>query len=70
MTLTPAYNRDYTSAKKVKEDFEADKDFIVADFFSKWDGKPCNKSDLKNAGVTSVQIRYKKLTQVTVVKVK
>jgi len=46
MTLTPAYGRDYKSKKAVLADWEAGKDFIIADIMSKWDGKPANKSDL------------------------
>lgn len=68
MTLVPAYGRDYKSAKEVKADFEADKDFLIQDFFSPWDGKHCNKSDLDNG--ETVKIRYKNLTQVVVIKVK
>lgn len=32
MTLTPAYGRDYNSAKAAIADFEAGKDFIANDF--------------------------------------
>lgn len=65
MTLTPAYGRDYKSAKAAKEDFNADKDFIVRDFFSPWDGKPVNKSQLKG---TTVTLRFDKDRKVTTVK--
>ena len=70
MTLTPAYGRDYTSKAKVKADFDADKDFIVADIGSQYNGSYINKSQLKGEGITSVMIRYKKLTQVQPFKVK
>lgn len=63
MTLKPAYGRDYKSAKAVRADWEVGKDFIVADFFSAWDGKPFNIEDAKRAGISRVGIRYKKLTQ-------
>ena len=69
-TLTPAYGRDYTSKAKVLTDFNANKDFIYNDVFSPFDGKACNKSDLQSANVTTVKIRYKKLTQVIVHKIK
>jgi hypothetical protein len=67
MTLTPAYGRDYKSAKAAKEDFNADKDFIIADISSPYDGRPVNKSQLPKG--TSVTLRFKRQTQVAVVKV-
>lgn len=69
LTLVPAYGRDYKSAKAVKADFDANKDFVVADFDSPYDGKSVNKADLlKAGGVKAVNIRYKKLANLTVVK--
>jgi hypothetical protein len=62
MTLTPAYGRDYKSKKAVLADWEAGKDFIIADITSRWDGKPANKSDL--AGET-VMLRYDGLRKIT-----
>ena len=67
MTLTPAYGRDYTSQKAVKADFDADKDFMIADMSSPWNGKPANKTDLTGS-VTSVWIRYNKLEKIVEVK--
>ena len=67
-TLTPAYGRDYKSRKAVETDFNGNKDFILVDMFSPWNGKPCNKSDLASAGYGSVSIRYGKLRKVTIVK--
>ena len=67
MTLTPAYGRDYKSKKAVLDDFEADKDFIINDVRDRWDGKPVNKSQLKESGTKSVSIRYQKQTKVIVV---
>ena len=40
--LTPAYGRDYHSAAKAKGDFLAGRDFVLEDFTSPWDRKPCN----------------------------
>jgi hypothetical protein len=37
MTLTPAYGRDYQSAKAVKADWEANKDFVIADISSPYE---------------------------------
>jgi hypothetical protein len=67
MTLTPAYGRDYKSAKEVKADWEANKDFIIADISSPYDGKPMNKQDAPKG---TYNIRYKKLTQICVITVK
>ena len=64
ITLTPAYGRDYTSAKKVREDWNAGKDFIIADIFNRYDGKPANKQDM---GKEKVMLRYNKLTKVVVI---
>ena len=67
ITLTPAYGRDYKNQNDVKSDFNNNKDFIIADFFNQWDGKPANKQDLKSE-YNQVMIRYKKLTQICVIK--
>lgn len=60
MTLTPAYGRDYKSQKEVQADFDADKDFIIADVFSPYSGKPINKSQIVSLeGMTrTIMIRY------------
>ena len=68
-TLIPAYGRDYKSKKAVLEDFNADKDFILCDISDPYDGKYCNKSDLKKAGKRSVSIRYKNKTMIAVVSI-
>lgn len=67
ITLTPAYGRDYTSGKAAQADFDADKDFILNDMSSPYDGKPVNKSQIDKG--TTVNLRYKRLTQIKVVKV-
>jgi hypothetical protein len=69
MTLTPAYGRDYTSKRDMLADWNADKDFIVADMFSPWDGKPVNRQDIASTGETQVQIRYKRLEKIAVVQI-
>lgn len=69
MTLTPAYGRDYTSQKAVKADFEDGKDFVIADMMHPDCGRYCNREDLQREGVKAVNIRYKRNTQVCVVKV-
>jgi hypothetical protein len=69
MTLTPAYGRDYTTKRAVLADWHANKDFIVADLFSPWDGKPVNQQDIANTAETEVQIRYKRLEKIAVVQI-
>jgi len=61
MLVVPAYGRDYKSAKAAKADWKAGKDFIINDFFSPYDGKPCSIRDTKD----QVMIRYDRLRKVT-----
>lgn len=69
MTLVPAYGRDYGSQKAVKRDLlEHNKDFIIADIMSPWDGKPVNASQLREEGVRSVTVRYGKLRKVMLIR--
>jgi hypothetical protein len=62
VTLVPAYGRDYRSKKAVLADWDADRDFIVSDFFSRWDGKPVNKAQIDPD--QRVMIRYDKLRKI------
>jgi len=64
MTLTPAYGRDYTSKAKALADLKANKDFIINDITSRWDGKPINLEQIDQP----VMIRYQRLTKVFVYK--
>jgi hypothetical protein len=66
-TLTPAYGRDYKNKNDVITDFNNNKDFIINDMFSPYNGKSCNKSDIKNV-YKSVKIRYNKLQKICIVK--
>ena len=66
-TLTPAYNRDYKNKNDVLTDFNNNKDFIINDMFSPYNGKYCNKSDIKNT-YKSVKIRYNKLRKIIIVR--
>ena len=68
ITVTPAYGRDYTSATKAKLDWEAGQDFILRDVTSPWDGKPINLEDARTAGFQEVNIRYRGLTKLVVVR--
>ena len=38
MILIPAYGRDYKTAAEVKKDWEAGKDFMIADVSCRWNG--------------------------------
>lgn len=69
LTLVPAYGRDYKSKREVMEAWDAGKDFIVQDMMSPYDGKPINKADALAAGVRNVNIRYKRMRSVAVIKV-
>jgi hypothetical protein len=68
LILTPAYGRDYKSAKEVAAAFAADKDFQVATIG--YGGGYTNRADLLNLGVQTVNIRYNKLRNVVVIPVK
>ncbi len=63
MTGTPAYGRDYKTAKAAKADWKAGKDFIIQDFTSPWDGKPCNI----DSGAPVTTLRFCQLRKVCAV---
>jgi hypothetical protein len=65
--LTPAYGRDYKFANDVLTDFNNNKDFILNDMFSPYNGKYCNKSDIKNT-YKQVKIRFNKLQNIILVR--
>ncbi len=64
MTVTPAYGRDYRTAKAAKAAWAAGEDFIIADMSSPWDGKPTSIRD-EHAGY--INLRFNQLRKVTVV---
>ncbi len=66
LTLTPAYGRDYKSRAAVQADWQAGKDFIIANLFHRYDGKPINKEQADAEGIT-VNIRYRQLRQIMVI---
>jgi len=68
LTLVPAYGRDYKSKKAVQADLAANKDFTICDISCQYDGKYANLQDLKAAGYEELNVRYKRLTMVTVIK--
>ena len=65
MTLVPSYGRDYNSAKAVREDFNAGKDFKIVSVGPNI-GRQCSVRDLKGQTVT---LRYAKLSKAIVVTV-
>ena len=62
VTLSPAYGRDYKSRKAVREDWRADKDFIIEQIH----GSPgnghtvANRSDLQDTH-GPINIRFHKM---------
>lgn len=66
MTITPAYGRDYKSAKDATYAFNHNRDFIVAGFNLEGNmndnGRTVNKQDLKKGN--RVTIRYARLTKI------
>jgi len=66
LTLTPAYGRDYKSQKEVRAAWQAGADFVISDHFSPDDGRYINRPQVPSG--TTVNIRYKRLTQVCVLK--
>ena len=70
VTLVPAYGNDYKSQKEVKVAWEANKDFQINSIGHPNDGSYINKQDAEKDGGTTYNIRYKKLTQICVIKVK
>jgi len=63
VTLVPAYGRDYKTKKAVKADWDAGKDFRIADFHNPDDGRYTSKSDWSGKHVA---IRYKGLTEIVI----
>lgn len=64
MTLTPAYGRDYKSIKAVKEDWEADKDFVIASYGPD-EGRYINRAQALSIPHTTFSVRYAKQTKIT-----
>jgi hypothetical protein len=68
LELLPAYGRDYTSKKQVQADWLADKDFYIANLGQRSYTTRQELIDQKYQGW--INIRYKKQTQVHVIKLK
>ena len=59
LTVIPAYGRDFKTAKKARESWDAGQDWIVADCSNRWDGRPVN-----NAQIDDVLLRFCSLTKI------
>ena len=55
LTVLPAFGRDYKSAKAVKADFDANKDFLICDMFSPSDARYVNAEQLNAGDVLAVR---------------
>ena len=60
--LTPAYGRDYRAKGEAQKDWDANKDFLIADMSSPYDGKPINKE--QTAKGDQIVLRFGKLRKV------
>jgi len=69
VTVVPAYGRDYRSKAAVQADWDAGKDFLIQDVSSPWDGKYISKDDAKDAGIREVNVRFKRMRNVAVLRV-
>jgi len=63
--VTPAYGRDYTTAKAAKADWKAGKDFIIQCIMHPDDGRYINIDDAKTDPSLKIMLRYNQLTKVT-----
>jgi hypothetical protein len=61
-TITPAYGRDYKSAKAAKADWEAGKDFRISDLFHPDDGRYVSIHD--TSPNETWMIRFDRLTKI------
>jgi len=68
LSVIPRADSDYRSQKEVLEAWNANRDFTVSDFFSRWDGKAVNKSDHEGNGGGPVKVRYGNLRKVMIIK--
>lgn len=61
MTVSPAYGRDYKSLKAMRADWDADRDFIIQDVHSQWDGKPVNRAQVPGVTVFGRFNQFRKI---------
>ena len=68
MTVTPAYGRDYKTAKGARASWEAGEDWIISQFFHPFDGKPVNKAQAGLEGLDEpITLRFCELRKVAVI---
>ena len=65
LVLSPAYGRDYKSAKAALSDWDANLDFIIENFGHPYAGKPMNKEQVTGE---TINIRYDSMRKVCVPK--
>lgn len=65
--ITPAYGRDYRNRAEAERDLEFEKDFIYHNIESRWDGKPINLPQLKEAGYKAARVKFGKMRRVFIV---
>ena len=65
LTLIPAYGRDYKSQKEVQDGWQAGHDFQIMSL-TRAEGSYINKNDAPKG--YCFNIRYKKMTQICVIK--
>jgi hypothetical protein len=68
ITLSPAYGRDFKSRRDAEENFASNQDWRIESIASGYAGAYATRAELKNAGIQEVELRYAKLTKVTIVK--
>lgn len=69
VTLVPAYDRDYQNGVQVKKDWNAGKDFQMADVFFGTVYTSCrDASALAKAGIDRLNIRFNSLSEVVVIR--
>ena len=66
MTLTPAYGRDYTTAKGARASWDRGDDWIINQFFHPYDGKPINQVQAVLEGL-DITLRFDNLRKVAVI---
>jgi len=73
LILTPAYGRDYKTAKEARQAWDDNKDFVVANVvgvYGRWSGKYCSKRTIETAEVDppdQIEIRFKHLANFIII---
>jgi hypothetical protein len=69
ISVIPAYGRDYKSKREIEMSMKENLDFKISDISSPHDGRYINLAQIVEAGITTVNVRYAKLTKIHVVEV-